>query len=365
MTRWVRLALAAMMAVAAAGPVSAQAQAGQPITLGTSHRLDSKILNEPREINVRLPASYAGAERPRAYPVLYVLDGGVEQDFPHMAGLAQHGEASWTFDEFIVVGIATQKRLWELTPPTRDERYTTYVRQNGEPIEFASGGGADTFRRFIAEEVEPFVRANFRTNGRRTLVGESLAALFVIDTLLKAPGLADDYVAISPSMWWNREELGVRAAALLTAQDYAGKRLYVTMASEGGTMQRGLDKLLAALRTPAAGALQWTYIDRRHSEHHGSIYHTAALDALRTLYPKPWRPGSPLPWLHVGEMAPLSAAAAADKKVECTAERAKPVTFAAVNADPQRWEALCVLPALGQAPEPRERSANWGKPVAR
>jgi hypothetical protein len=166
-------------------------------------------------------------------------------------------------------------------------------------------------------------------------------------------------------MWWNREELGNRAAELLKAQDFAGRRLYVTMASEGGAMQRGLDKLVAALRTPAAGTLRWTYVDRRNSEHHGSIYHIAALDALRTLYPKPWRPGSPLPWTHIGEMPPLSEAAQADKKLACTTERARRVTFAEVNADPQRWEALCVLPALGQAPEPRERSANWSTAAGR
>lgn len=345
----------------AALPASAQAPAEAPIVLGTSYTLDSKVLGQPREINVRLPASYAAAKADRTYPVLYVLDGGVDQDFPHIAGLAQHGEISWTFDEFIVVGIATKKRIWELTTPTRDERYTTYFRANGEPVEFASGGGSEKFRRYIAEEVIPFVEGRYRTSGRRTFIGESLAAYFIVDTLLRQPELFNDYIAISPSMWWNREELGNRARDLLASHDYAGRRFYLTMASEGGTMQRGMDTFLAALRTPAAGALQWTYVDRRASEHHGSIYHAAALDALRTLYPKPWRPGSPLPWLFVGEMPELSAEAQADKKIECTAERARPVTFAVVNANPQKWEALCVMPALGQAAEPRERSKNWGK----
>ncbi|HEX8262758.1 MAG TPA: alpha/beta hydrolase-fold protein [Allosphingosinicella sp.] len=358
--KWL-LPIAALFAVQ---PVSAQAPAAPaeaPIVLGTRFALPSAVLGEAREINVRLPASYALAKADRRYPVLYLLDGGVEQDFPHIAGLAQHGEISWTFDEFIVVGIATKKRIWELTIPTRDERYTTYFRANGEPVEFASGGGSETFRRHIAEEVIPFVEGKYRTSGRRTFIGESLAGLFVVDTLLRKPELFHDYVAISPSMWWNREELGDRARELLDGRDRSGRRLYLTMGSEGGTMQRGMDKLLAALRSPAAGALQWTYVDRRASEHHGSIYHAAALDALRTLYPKPWRPGSPLPWLFIGEMPRLSPEAETDKKIECTAERARPVTFAEVNADPRKWEALCVLPPLGQGPQPRERSRNWGK----
>ncbi len=361
MKSWLALFVALLCAVSPAF-AQAPASAEQPIVLGTRHMLPSAVLGEPREINVRLPASYADAKADRRYPVLYLLDGGVDQDFPHIAGLAQHGEISGTFDEFIVVGIATKKRIWELTFPTKDERYTTFLRSNGQPVEFASGGGSETFRRFIAEEVVPFIEGRYRTDGRRTLMGESLAAFFVVDTLLRQPRLFHDYVAISPSLWWNREELGNRAGAMLAGKDYSDRRLYLTMANEGGTMRRGLDRLVAALRTPAAGALKWTWVDRRHSEHHGSIYHVAALDALRTLHPKPYRPGSPLPWLWIGEMPKLSEAAEADKKIPCTPERARRVTFAEVEADPGRWEALCVISPLGQAPEPRERSRNWDSP---
>ena len=356
--KWLALLILATFAVP---PVLAQpaAPTEATIALGTSYTLNSKVLGQPREINIRLPASYADSKANRTYPILYVLDGGVEQDFPHIAGLAQHGEISGTFDEFVVVGIATKKRIWELTFPTQDERYTTFYRANGEPVEFASGGGSDMFRRYIAEEVIPFVEGKVRTNGRRTFMGESLAAFFVVDTLLRRPELFHDYIAISPSMWWNREELGNRAPELLSAHKYSGKRLYVTMANEAGTMQRGLDKLLAALRTPASGDLKWTYVDRRASEHHGSIYHVAALDALRTLYPKPWRPGSPLPWVHIGEVPKLSEAAEADKKIPCTVERARRISFAEANADPVKWEALCVISPFGQGPEPREQSRNW------
>ncbi len=353
-----RAAVAAAIICVSAAPAAAQPAAGEPIVLGASHALRSAAMGEERRINVRLPAGYA-AESERRYPVLYLLDGGADQDFPHIAGLAQHGEISGTFDEFIVVGITTRNRIWELTTRSQDERYETYYRANGQPVEFANGGGAETFRRHVAEEVIPWVEANYRTNGRRTLIGESLAALFVVDTMLRRAELFHDYVAVSPSLWWNREELGRTAPQLLRAQNYDGRRLYVTMASEGGTMQRGLDSLLAALRSPAAGALRWVHVDRRNSEHHGSIYHAAALDALRTLYPKPWRPGTPIPWLHVGEPPVLSEAAAADRAIPCTAERARRVTFAEANAAPDRWAAFCILSPFGQAPEPREHSRNW------
>jgi predicted alpha/beta superfamily hydrolase len=134
-----RLMLAALAAAFFCPPAAAAAQSappppGEPIMLGTSHRLPSAALGEARAINVRLPASYAASPE-RRYPVLYLLDGGADQDFPHIAGLAQHGEISGTFDEFILVGITTRRRIWELTFPTQDERYTTYFRANGQSVD--------------------------------------------------------------------------------------------------------------------------------------------------------------------------------------------------------------------------------------
>jgi hypothetical protein len=359
------LKLAALLVLAVPSLAFAEAPEGKPISIGTSFVLPSTVLKQDREINIHLPASYADTTEVRHYPVLYVLDGGVDQDFVHIAGLAEHGSMSWTFDDLIVVGISTKNRIWELTTPTGDERYIEYFSANGQTAETARGGGSADFRRYLAEEVMPFVEKNYRTNGWRALMGESLAGLFVTDTLLRQPALFNDYVAVSPSLWWNREELGNRAGEMLKAQDYRGRRLYLTLGAEGGTMGRAVGNFLKGLKSPAAGALRWTFVDRRNSEHHGSIYHAAALDALRTLYPQPWRPGAPFPWFHIGAVKPLSAAAEADRKLPCNLKRAKRVTFAEMNRAPEKWDAFCVVTPLGEAPEPRLRSKNWFAPDAK
>ena len=57
-----------------------------PIQIGTAYQLRSELLDETRRINVYLPPSYT--EGDRAYPVLYLLDGGVREDFVHIAGIA-------------------------------------------------------------------------------------------------------------------------------------------------------------------------------------------------------------------------------------------------------------------------------------
>ena len=111
---------------------------------------------------------------------------------------------------------------------------------------------------------------------------ESLAGLFVVETFLKDPALFDTYIAISPSLWWDRGSLARSAPALLAAQAPGPRRLYLSLGDEGPAM--GLDPLLAALKTAPPKGLTWRH-DPRSEEHHNTIYHPAASAALRWLYP--------------------------------------------------------------------------------
>src|SRR5688572_3495116 len=52
--------------------------------LGETLVLDSKILGERRVINVYVPPDYATGKA--RYPVLYMPDGGMKEDFPHVVG---------------------------------------------------------------------------------------------------------------------------------------------------------------------------------------------------------------------------------------------------------------------------------------
>lgn len=90
----------AMAAPAAAQPV--------PITIGETHVLASKPLAQERVVNVFLPADYATSGK--SYPVLYLVDGGLDQDFLHIAGTSALGALWARSREVIVVGIATKDR---------------------------------------------------------------------------------------------------------------------------------------------------------------------------------------------------------------------------------------------------------------
>lgn len=263
----------------AAGPALAQTapvDPGRPIIIGRSLTLDSRILGERRRINVHLPASY-DTEPARTYPVLYLLDGGEQEDFPHIAGLAQLGELSWTYREMIVVGIEGTDRKRDMTHPTTVA---------SERKDLPTSGGSAAFRRFLGEELKPWVAARYRTSGETALIGESLAGLFVVETFLKQPALFDAYIAASPSLWWNDQSLARGAAADLAPWPAGDRKLYLTIADEGSTMQEGVDRVVAALKAAPPKGLTWRY-DPMPKLHHSTIYHPAALDAFKTVWPGP------------------------------------------------------------------------------
>lgn len=258
----------------AATPAAAQLEP-TPIVIGESYALPSAVMGATREINVWLPPGYEGGEA--RYPVFYVLDGGQAQDFHHISGLAQLGTVNGTTHDVLLVGIASVDRRNELALPT----------DNAELIaRYPTQGHSERFRRFIAEEVQPFVEARFRTNGETALMGESLAGLFVVETFLKEPQMFDAWVAVSPSLWWDGGRLARQAGAHLRDHSNDPRTLILTMGDEGPEAQALMDTLTGNLRDHALPGVTWTF-EPRPTESHATIYHGAALDAFRRLYAVP------------------------------------------------------------------------------
>ncbi|WP_338576403.1 alpha/beta hydrolase-fold protein [Brevundimonas olei] len=283
-----RLALAISLGLSMAGGATALAAPAEdapavaetPIVIGRSYALPSAVMGQTREINVWLPPGYA--ESGQTYPVLYVLDGGQDQDFHHISGIAQLGTIVGTTRDVIVVGVASVDRRNELALPTEDaELIARYPTQ----------GHSDRFRRFIGEEVQPFIESRLRASGETALMGESLAGLFVVETFLKEPQMFDAYVAVSPSLWWDGGRLAQQSGAHLRDHSNDPRTLILTLGDEGEMMQAPMDVLTANLRDHALPGVKWDFTPRP-AESHATIYHGAALDAFRRLYAVPAAPGT-------------------------------------------------------------------------
>lgn len=283
MQRFLWLPLAVVLA-GWAPPVFSQAppaaSAAAPLVIGETFTLDSKVLGETRRLNVYLPAGYAESKTLRL-PVLYMPDGGLNEDFLHVAGLVQVGVGNQTMRPFILVGIANTERRRDLTGPTdvaEDRKIAPRV------------GGSAAFRRFIRTELMPAVQARYRTTPETAVVGESLAGLFVVETLLLEPDLFTSYVAIDPSLWWNDGYLVRQAPKLLQTQParFGGKTLYLASSNEpkivAGTQQ--LSGILTGTSQPSGLR---SFYEPMPAETHGTIFHPAALRAFRQVF----RPAPP------------------------------------------------------------------------
>ena len=271
-----KLAAPWLFAVLASAWVSASAAAQEQAPPHETFTIESAALGETRRINVYTPPGYTrwGAE----YPVLYMPDGGVQEDFPHVAATVDAGIRASEMRRMIVVGLENTERRRDMTGPTEvaeDRAIAPRV------------GGSEAFRRFIADELMPEVRRRYRVTGETAIIGESLAGLFIVETFFLQPGLFNTYIALSPSLWWNNEAL-VRGADTRLKESWwngmaAPRVLYLSSADEDN-IAPAVARLAEVLRANETFWLGWQYRPRPELTH-ATIYRAEAPRVLRALFP--------------------------------------------------------------------------------
>ncbi len=248
--------------------------ADEPLPPHASFTLRSAKLKETRRINVYTPPGYAESKSVR-YPVLYMPDGGLQEDFPHVSRTVDAASRAGEMRPMLLVGIENTERRRDMTGPTQvaeDKKIAPRV------------GGSAAFRAFLRDELLPEVRRRYRTTGETGIIGESLAGLFVLETFLLEPQLFDTYLALSPSLWWNAEALVNGAAKHLAGRrTLRNKALYVASTSDD-TIAPAAERLAAALRGAEARGLKWKY-EPRTDLRHDNLYREASPQVLRAWFP--------------------------------------------------------------------------------
>lgn len=257
----------------------------KPFELGRSIVLKSAILREDRVLNIYLPPGYQPADSSR-YPVIYLLDGAADEDFIHVVGLVQYFNFPWIqiLPPSIVVGIANTDRKRDMTTVTA----FPLLREK-----FPSSGGAAKFMAFIGEELKPAINRLYKTTDQSTLIGQSLAGLFATFLLFEHPGWFNNYIIISPSLWWNDRVLLSRKPAFLTTGFRQPTNIFISVGKEGptpffeqSTMESDATKLYDLLKNAAPKNGRFGF-DYQHAETHATITHPALFNAFR--------------WLHAGK----------------------------------------------------------------
>lgn len=245
----------------------ALAQTGAPPPHQT-FALFSKILDEPRVINVWTPPGFTGSRDSMFF--LYMPDGGMAEDFPHVAETVAQLVAAKEIPPVILIGIENTQRRRDLTPPTdvaADKEIAPVV------------GGSAKFRAFIQEELFPEIARRYPAPGRKGIIGESLAGLFIMETFLLQPELFDAYIALDPSLWWNRHKLVRHAGDDLKTFPKSIKRLYLA-ASNTKDIKTHTAALAKVLKLHVLQQLTWTY-NYEPREKHNTIYRAVKEKALR------------------------------------------------------------------------------------
>jgi len=175
------------------------------------HPLRASALQRDYQLFVSLPAGYE-SESQRRYPVLFTADA--DYGFPLLRSIAKRvGDHGRGLQDFILVGLSyaqgdspTLSRNRDYTPVPRPGSATPY-------------GEAEPYRRYLAEQVLPYVARNFRADmGQASFLGHSYGALLGCHILLTSPGLFQRYILSSPSLWYEDHLMFKRARARLAAK---------------------------------------------------------------------------------------------------------------------------------------------------
>ena len=253
----------------------------QQISIGERYTIPSAILGENRFINISLPDGYSPDSTIR-YSVIYLLDGGVDEDFIHITGLVKYFTTPWInrFPASIVVGIENTNRRRDMTFATKD---AGIVAAGFEESMFPQRGGSEKFMNFIEQELQPYINEHYKTNSSRTVIGESLAGLFATEVLLKKPSLFTDYIIVSPSLWWGKESLLSLADVFSKKYNSAPLKVYLGAPSkkEVPVMFNDAQRLAVSLKK---NSLMKVFFDYLPAETHATVFHQAVYNAFNLVY---------------------------------------------------------------------------------
>lgn len=243
--------------------------AQQDLSLGKIYQLPSKILKENRVLNIYTPEGYH-PDSAKTYPVIYLLDGSANEDFIHITGIVQFLTMIEAMPKSIVVGIANVDRRRDFTFPT------SIIKDKQD---FPTTGSSAKFINFLADELQPFVQKIFKTNSEKTIIGQSFGALLATEVLMKRANLFNNYIIVSPSLWWDNESLLKNPIN----QPPVKANVFISVGEEGKIMKDDAKKLAEILSKSANLKVGFEFFEK---EDHLTILHNSVYQTLLKMHKK-------------------------------------------------------------------------------
>jgi len=260
------------------------------ITIGKIDSLHSNIIGEERKIWVYIPD--AAKDTSKRFPVLYLLDG--DGHFASVVGIIKHLANSSSGPDMIIVGIPNTDRTRDLTP-------TKSVLMPGgvKDTNLKTSGGGEKFASFIEKELIPHIDSVYPAAPYKMLIGHSLGGLTVMNMVINHTKVFNAYIAIDPSMWWDKQKLLRQAKDAFQQKHFEGKSLYLgianTMPDKMDTLQVRIDttggtehirsilQLKDILQGDKSNGMNFSY-GYYKNDNHGSVPLITEYDGLRFIF---------------------------------------------------------------------------------
>lgn len=243
------------------------------LCIGETRKINSVILSEERVINIYKPETY-DADSP--CDVFYLLDGSMDEDFIHISGLSQFFNMMYVMPNYMIVGIANVDRKRDFTFPTTVDK---------DKEKFPTTGGSEKFIDFIEKELQPFVKTRYNTSSNTFLMGQSLGGLLATEILFKRPELFNNYLIISPSLWWDNKSLLKEIESAPNKEKGQPKTIYIAVGSDEGKEMIHPAKKLYAIYYKKKTRTQKIVFNKLPDEDHATVLHQAISDAFKNLFP--------------------------------------------------------------------------------
>lgn len=212
--------------------VSFFSMSGEPIVIGETLTIDSKILMKQASINIRLPNSYQALKQKR-YPVYFSL--GTDEGFAATAGTLEwlsHNQET-PMPEAIFVSLTTE----------------TAVRI------IERGVKSEDFINFLEIDVIPYVDKHYRSQPFRILAAGERFGMAPLYGLIHNPKLFQAYITMSP---WITDASGLvnEFENFLKSHKNISAFLWLSVSGESKEAQN-YQKVISLLQQHAPQKLEW------------------------------------------------------------------------------------------------------------
>lgn len=221
-----------------------------------THSFGSKVFGASREIKVFLPQDFRPTD---SLPVIYLFDAQWDQFYNLATATIDYLIAVRQFPKCILVGVKSDKRQYELTPDPVNEDWKV-----------PSLGGASFLQNHLTKEVMPLVDSFYHPVPFRIAIGHSLGGTFILNSIVDAPQLFNAYIAFSPNLQIDNEEIILKFQRNLDKIRHTKKYVFTTNGTDGNVDAMFLkynQKLDMLLKKHTNASFQWLFSAHQGLDH--------------------------------------------------------------------------------------------------